>query len=141
MPRSLKRFTPADIDKLRLMADFGHDGKSIARALDRPPQAIRVKCVELGIKLRPPSVEHRRVKLPLETWASLRRAAEARGTTIARLARLLIETIVRDDLFDAVIDSAPPAPRPKAKLKTVDPLAAALGKQPARCKSDRSAVA
>ena len=123
----MRRFTPAEIEKLRLRADFGHNGKSIARALDRPPQAIRVKCVELGIKLRPASIEHRRVKLPLETWATFRGAAEARGTTVARLAKLLIETIVRDDLFDAVIDPPPPKPRPMTLQRKVDPLAARLG--------------
>jgi hypothetical protein len=107
----VRRFTAAELERLRLMADFGHDGKSIARALGRTPQAIRVKCVELGIRLRRPSVEHRRVKLPLQTWQGLRAAATARGTTVAGLARLLIEIIVRDNLFSAVVDAPPPLRR------------------------------
>ena len=42
------------IEKLKFMASFGHDGESIARALDRTPQAVRVKAVEIGVRLRPP---------------------------------------------------------------------------------------
>lgn len=104
----VRRFSKVELEKLKLMSEVGHDGKSIARALNRTPQAIRVKCVELGIRLRPPSMQHRRVKLPLQTWVALRAAAAARGTSPLRLARLLIEIIVKDDLFEAVIDPLPP---------------------------------
>ena len=37
------------------MASFGHDGRSIARALGRSAQSVRVKAVELGVSLRKPS--------------------------------------------------------------------------------------
>jgi len=38
----------------------------------------------------------------------------ARGTTIPRLARLLIEIIVKDDLFNAIVDPPPPSRRETA---------------------------
>src|SRR4051794_24004851 len=49
----MRRFTPDEIARLRHMAGGAFPGTAIARALDRTPQAIRVKCVELGIRLRP----------------------------------------------------------------------------------------
>jgi hypothetical protein len=103
---ALRRFAPADI--ARLMAECGHSGKSIARNLNRTPQAIRVKCCELGIKLKPQSVANRRVRLPVPVWMKLKATADAYGMTVVKLAALLIETVVRDKLFDAVLD-APPA--------------------------------
>ena len=55
----------------------------------------------------PPSVEFRRVKLPLSTWQALRVLAEERNTTVARFVKMLLETIIKDDLTRAVIDDAP----------------------------------
>ncbi len=110
----MRRFTADDIAKLRLMAQCGHSGTGIARALNRTPQSVRVKACELGIRLRPPSIQHRRIKVPLETFQCLKAEALRLGTSPGRLARLLIETIVRDSLIHAVIDSPPPKPRPTA---------------------------
>ena len=87
------------------MASFGHDGKSIARALDRTPQAVRVKDVEIGVRLRPPKMHHRRIKLSLQAWRALQIEADRLGTSAGRLARLVIETVARDRLFSAVIDA------------------------------------
>src|SRR6516162_11674129 len=84
---SLRRFSPADIEKLKFMASFGHDGKSIARALDRTPQSVRVKAVEIGVRLRPPKMHHRRVKLSLQAWRALQTEADRLGTSAGRLAR------------------------------------------------------
>ena len=108
------------------MSAFGHDSKSMARALQRSPQSVRVKCVELGVRLRPAKAQNRRVQLPVETWRELRAAAERYNMTASRLANLLIVTIVKDDLFKAVIDPPPATRRPMAKMK-VDPMSAALG--------------
>src|SRR3974390_2402826 len=106
----MRRFTPAEIAKLRLMAGFGHSGISVARALDRTPQAIRVKACELGVRLRPSSVEHRRLKVSRPTWLRLQAEAVALGMSPGRLARLLLEMAVRDNLVAAIIDM-PPATR------------------------------
>ena len=105
----VRRFKPDEIEKLKLMADFGHDGKSIARTLDRTPQAIRVKCVELGIRLRKPSPDSRRIRVSPDAWRGLGVEAARRSMSPGRLARLVIETVVKDRLIDAVID-APPHP-------------------------------
>ena len=104
----MRRFTEAEIEKLRLMAECGHDGPTIARVLGRTPQAVRVKCVELGIRLRRPRADQEvRFEADFETVAGLRAAAAAKGTSVPRLARLLLETIVRDNLFDAIVDDQP----------------------------------
>ena len=102
---SLRRFSPADIEKLKFMASFGHDGKSIARALDRTPQAVRVKAVEIGVRLRPPKMDHRRIKLSTQAWRALQTEADRLGTSAGRLARLVVETVARDKLVSAVIDA------------------------------------
>src|SRR6516162_2384634 len=112
---SLRRFSPADIEKLKFMASFGHDGKSIARALDRTPQAVRVKAVEIGVSLRPPKMDHRRIKLSVQAWRALQTEADRLGTSAGRLARLVIETVARDRLFSAVIDAPVPQPKKRAR--------------------------
>jgi hypothetical protein len=75
-------------------------------ALGRTPQAIRVKAVERGIRLKRTKVKAREVRfvVPDECWAGVTAEAEQRGITIARLARLILETMARDDLFCAVLD-------------------------------------
>ena len=101
----LRRFSPADIETLKFMASFGHDGKSIARSLGRTPQSVRVKAVEIGVSLRPPKMDHRRIKLSVQAWRALQTEADRLGTSAARLARLVVETVARDRLFSAVIDA------------------------------------
>jgi hypothetical protein len=125
---SLRRFTEAEIDKLRLMAECGHTGQSIARALDRRPQAIRVKCVELGVRLRRQAIANRRVRLPEATRQKLKATADSYNMTVVRFSELLLETIIRDKLFDAVLDvrsvkpttatRPQPAPEPVRRTKT-----------------------
>jgi hypothetical protein len=102
---SLRRFSPADIAKLKFTASFGNDGKSIARALDRTPQSVRVKAVEVGVRLRPPKMHHRRIKLSLQAWRALQTEADRLGTSAGRPARLVVETVARNRLFSAVIDA------------------------------------
>ena len=99
------------------MASWGHDGKSIAGSLDRTPAAIRVKCCELGIKLKPQSVGSRHVRLPVPVWEKLKAAAAAYNMTVVKLNALLIETIVRDDLFNAVLDVPPVRTKPIATAR------------------------
>ena len=114
---ALRRFSPHDIATLKAMAEHGHDGKSIALALGRTAQSVRVKAVELGIALRPPSLNARRFKLKLGVWAVLE--GEARfNMRPSRLARLVVETVVADDLVDAVLDGLPRSlRRPTAKKR------------------------
>jgi len=49
----MQRFSQGDVDKLRSMASLGHPAPSIAAALNRTPQAIRLKAGEMGIQLHP----------------------------------------------------------------------------------------
>jgi hypothetical protein len=101
---ALRRFSDDEIERIRFMADFGHSGTSIARALDRTPQSVRVKCVEYGIRLRPVKMSHRRIRLSVRTWQILQTEADRIGTSAGRLARLVIETVAKDRLFGAVLD-------------------------------------
>src|SRR5258707_1388539 len=116
----MRRFTPAEITKLKELAAWGHDASSIGRQLgNRTPQSIRVKAVELGIKLRPVSADCRRIKLSAEAWDGLQTEARARGVSSpGRLARQLLEIIVRDRLYAAIIDPPPP---PRRMVETLDP--------------------
>jgi hypothetical protein len=104
---ALRRFSPYDIATLKAMAEHGHDGKSIALALGRTAQSVRVKAVELGIALRPPSLDARRIKLGFGTWAVLEGEARRFNMRPSKLARLIVETVIADDLIDAVLDDLP----------------------------------
>jgi hypothetical protein len=109
----MHRFTPYEIDHIRLMASVGHAGTAIAKSLDRSPQSVRVKCVELGISLRPMKARAE-VRTPVEdeVWQKLKIAAKERATSVPKLVRMLLRIIVRDRLFEAVIDP-PTISRPK----------------------------
>jgi hypothetical protein len=115
----LNRFSDADIEKLKFMAEFGHDGKSIARALNRTPQSVRVKACEYGVSLRPPKMEYRRIKLSVRAWRALQIEADRIGTSAGRLARLIVETVAKDCLFGAVLDVPMPRPRPTVKPSAI----------------------
>jgi hypothetical protein len=105
----MRRFTPAEIEKLRELASWGHSGDAIARSLNRDPLSIRKKCCALGIRLRKPSPDHRRIKLSPAAWRALEVEADRLGTSPGRLARLCIEAAARDHLVTAIIDA--PVPR------------------------------
>jgi hypothetical protein len=103
----MNRFSEADIEKLRWMAELGHSGTSIARALDRTPQAVRVKTVVLGIRLRPNrKPQALRFKVPDELVGHLHAAGSRRGMKASALARLILQMVVKDKLYDAVLDIA-----------------------------------
>jgi hypothetical protein len=110
-----------DIEKLKYMASFGHDGKSIACALGRTPQSVRVKAVEIGVSLCPPKMDHRRIKLSVQAWRALQTEADRLGTSAGRLARLVVETVARDRLFSAVIDAPVPQRKKRADASAPPP--------------------
>jgi hypothetical protein len=101
---TLRRFSESDVATLRAMAERGSDDRAIGAVLNRTPQAIRTKAVELGVRLRPPSLDGRRIKLKAGTWAVLEAEGRRFKMQPSKLARLIIETVVADDLLDAVID-------------------------------------
>ena len=96
----MNRFSKADIETIRHMAARRFGGVEIAKRLSRTPQSIRVKCVELGVGLRP------RLRILFEPafYDALMREAKARATTPAKLARLLLVTLLSDNMVSAVLD-------------------------------------
>jgi hypothetical protein len=83
----------------------------IADRLGCKSSTLQVQCSIAGISLRGPKRFHLRVGHPLtlsrEALASLSARAAAVGRSEAQLACELLETIARDNLYDAVLDSAP----------------------------------
>jgi hypothetical protein len=83
----------------------------IAERLGCKEGTLQVQCSIAGISLRGPKRLELREGVPLrlsrETIASLSVRAAADGRSEAQLASDLLETIARERLYDAVLDSAP----------------------------------
>jgi hypothetical protein len=90
----------------------GFSAAEIADTIGCTLNSLRVKCSGHGISLRRSfkSAAERRpqgrlaVKLSGDIAALLQREAENLGISTVKFAALLLETIVRDNLYDAVID-------------------------------------
>jgi hypothetical protein len=95
-----------DLERVKLMAECGHPGCAIAKALGRTPQAIRSFCCRNGIKLRPARKPKHgsRFKLPDDLFDSFRLAAAERGMSPTQLAALILRTVLTDNLFAAILD-------------------------------------
>jgi hypothetical protein len=101
----LKRFSALDIETIKWMAARGHDGVAIAQKLKRTPQAVRVKCVELGISLKPmPSKDRLRILFERPFYEALIKAAKTHGTTAPKLARLILVIVLSDKMVKAILD-------------------------------------
>lgn len=75
---------------------------------------LKVRCSQAKISLRPPGsrrgrprTDERTIRLSGDAMALLQRRAALSGKTETALARELLETIARDDLYDAVLDPEP----------------------------------
>ncbi len=115
-PKQPARFSPMMMARLRTMAAQGHPATSIVKALQLlaplmsiTPDTVRRKAVCLGIRLRrrgagrlPSSIEFR---LSADSLEKIRTVAYARGLSVGQFTRLMIETVVRDGLVDAVLDA------------------------------------
>jgi hypothetical protein len=115
----MKRFSDGDIVRLCLMAEHGHSGISIARALGRTAQAVRRKCVELGIRLKPDRkpLFGTRIKLAQDVMDRLAVAARDYGVKPCSLASMLLRIIVRNNWIDRLLEPPPsdvPLPPPHA---------------------------
>ena len=86
----------------------------IAERLGCKESTLVVRCSIAGISLRGPKRLQLRpgvsLTLSRETIASLNARAATDGCSDVQLASDLLETIARDGLYDAVLDSAPLAP-------------------------------
>jgi hypothetical protein len=102
------------VTQLRALAHAGHNGINIARVLNErfgstlTPQAVRVKCVALGVSLRPRKAKRElRFAVDEHTWVYVDREAFRRGMTVARFCGLLMRLVAADDIAGAVVDDAP----------------------------------
>ena len=103
--QKFRRFTVEEIATIKRMAAEGASGVAIARVLDRPAEAIRKKCVALGVSLRPVRIETKaRVTISAEALAALKAEADSRGISVMALANRLLSAIAESDLFVAVLD-------------------------------------
>jgi len=106
-----KIFTPEVITEISNLVARGFSAAEIADTIGCTLSSLRVTCSRHGISLRrSKSAAERRlqgrlaVELFGDTAALLQREAEKRGISSAKFAASLLETIVRDNLYDAVID-------------------------------------
>jgi hypothetical protein len=108
-------FSPAILSQIRILFAQGMGPAEIAKKIGCTLGTLRVKCSQGGISLRrwPPSAVARKENIPKRLVFSLsgkvaarfQQHADERGITITDFAAALLEAIVRDNLYDAVIDS------------------------------------
>ena len=115
-PMSMRptKFSPLVLAQITLLVDRGLSPKDIAEKIGCKLGTLRVRCSQHGISLRrnrKADVAKRRearaqlvILLTQNAIDSLQRMAKRKGTSRARFVALLLETIARDDLYDAVLD-------------------------------------
>ena len=93
------------------MVASGMRAEAIASQLGCKVGTLKVRCSQAKISLRTPGSRIRAphaiprgMKLAIETIVMLRDHAERRGVSAGSLASHLLDTIARDDLFEAVLD-------------------------------------
>jgi hypothetical protein len=111
-PTKRSLFSADVFDQIATMVDRGLNAMEIAARVGCTVGTLRVKCCHYGLSLRRQAAQsrafspHTKLKLKLSrdvVWQLYRQARKERlsGT---ELATALIEVIVRDELYDAVID-------------------------------------
>jgi hypothetical protein len=106
--------TPQVLAGIPTLIEQGLRKADIAELLGCKASTLQVRCSVAGISLR----GTKRMKLPTGdqvalsrgALAGLRARAVAMGCSETQLASDLLEMIVRDNLYDAVLDSAPLQP-------------------------------
>ena len=133
----MRRFAPQEIETIRTMVAQGCSAIAVAARLGRPALAIRKKCVELGLRLRPLRIaRQKRIVLSDDVVKMLESAGAMRGVTAQRIASLLLSRITADNLTDAILDDADErARRKKAKSnqQAKTERATAQGMEPMAC--------
>ena len=106
--------TPEVLAGIPALIEQGLCKADIAERLGCKASTLAVRCSTAGISLKGHKRLVLRDKTPLnlsrEASARLRARAAAMGCSAAQLATDLLETIARDNLFDAVLDSSPLQP-------------------------------
>ncbi|WP_439400095.1 hypothetical protein ACRQ5Q_41525 (plasmid) [Bradyrhizobium sp. PMVTL-01] len=92
----------------------------IAERLGCKEATLQVRCSNAGISLRPRKKMQLRPGSPLtlsrDTLTSLRARAGFMGCTESELVSDLLKVIAQDNLYDAVLDSAPLQPGPQESI-------------------------
>jgi hypothetical protein len=108
-------FSPGVMLEISRLVAQGLAASEIAEKIGCSIGTLRVKCSQHGISLRrccddseirPTRIPQARIVIQLGRSAAtgLQQKAQIQGTTGPRLAAALIEAIVQDNLYDAVID-------------------------------------
>ena len=93
------------------LVDSGLRSHDIAMKLGCKVTTLKVRCSQARISLRHPSRRYTRerhygtIRLNKDALTLLQDRAAATGKSEASVARELIETIARDNLYDAVLDT------------------------------------
>jgi len=100
-------FSPAVFSQVERLIAQGLSAAQIAERIGCKLGSLRVKCSQHGISLRHskrPFPKRLMISLPERVTLGLQRHADKEGMSKADLAIHLLEAIVRDNLYDAVID-------------------------------------
>ncbi len=100
-------FSPAVFSQVERLVAQGLSAAQIAERIGCKLGSLRVKCSQHGISLRHskrPFPKRLIIPLPARVALSLQKQADKEGVSKVDLAIQLLEAIVRDNLYDAVID-------------------------------------
>jgi len=105
-------FSAAVFTQIARMVEQGLDAREIAAQIGCTLGSLRVKCSQYGISLRRNSARVNDLTLPVrlnitisnDIALHLQRQGLKEGLPRTKLAALLIETIVQDELYHAVLD-------------------------------------
>jgi hypothetical protein len=107
MSRKRTVFTGFVMSQIRLMLSMGKNTAQIAQELECDVASLRMACSREGIPLRSKSSDDLfSIKIDLTANVSdfLRREARIRGRSSSELAAEIIDAVVGDKLFSAVLD-------------------------------------
>jgi hypothetical protein len=101
-------FSPLVFSQIESFVAQGLSAAEIAAWVGCKLGSLRVKCAQRGISLRrgdkPAFPKRLVISLPENIALDLRKQADKTGVSQATLAVALLDAIVRDSLYDAVID-------------------------------------
>jgi hypothetical protein len=104
-------FTPQVFAQILSLVEQGLSAAEIAAQVGCTLNSLRVRCSQQGIRLRrakaSPKIAHPTrltVRLSRNVGIRLEQQASKQGLSATRFATNLLEAIVRDDLYNAVID-------------------------------------
>ena len=115
LPKRARIFSPLVLLQISKLVDRGLTAAEIAEEVGCTIGTLRVKCSQHGISLRrcfnDPATNLRNkayaqivIQLSRSIAVRLQQVARVQGITGSRLAAVLLEAVVQDNLYDAVID-------------------------------------